>query len=242
MDGTSAKDWFQMATNVATIIALFVSALWSWRLFVRERLTFPRAELDITVYDAIIESRKRLVHVAVKVVNVGHVLLRPQRVELRIRQVIPIDKAIASTLQTGYDPVPNGKREMKWPLIVQRNWTEAVELEPGESDTLHADFVLERDVRLVQLYTFVSNPTQKRHNVGWTSTKFVSLPEDPIMANQKEHRPVYSLEEQQRRQPDQEERQQQQQSEQTQQQQQQSQQTQQQQQSSDDAGSKGDKK
>ena len=134
MDGTSAKDWVQMATNLATIIALFLSGLWSWRLFVRQRLKFPRAELDITVYNAIIESRKRLVHVAVKVVNEGHVLLRPQRVELRVRQVIPIDNAIASTLQTGYDPVPNGKHEIDWPLIVQRTTPSGINIELYQID------------------------------------------------------------------------------------------------------------
>ena len=217
-DVMSLKDWVEIATNGATIMALLAGGWWTYALYVRQRLRYPRAELDIAVEHAVIEPGKRLVHVAVKVVNRGHVLLQPKHTELRVRQVIPIHNAIAPTLQTEGDPVLKGKHEIEWPLIFQRRWNGAFELEPGESDCLHADFVLLQGIELIQLYTFVSNPTQKRPHFGWQSTKFVFLSEVPVMADQE------TQESPKRKQ----------------QERQQEQQQQQQQQTGDDAGSGGD--
>ena len=73
----SLKDWVEIATNGATIMALLAGGWWTYALYVRQRLRYPRAELDIAVEHAVIEPGKRLVHVAVKVVNRGHVLLQP---------------------------------------------------------------------------------------------------------------------------------------------------------------------
>jgi hypothetical protein len=174
------KDWADIASNVATVIAIVVGGVWTYVLFVRQRLKYPRAELGITAQHATIASDKRLLHVALRIANTGHVLLRPRYAELRVRQVLPLDHDIGLRLRPNWDPVLPGQHELEWPLIVDRHWHEAFEIEPGESDTLHADFVIDCDIAQVQLYAFVGNPTGKRRNFGWPSTCFVDLREDGV--------------------------------------------------------------
>jgi hypothetical protein len=223
-----AKAFVDVGSGAATIAAVIIGGFWTWRLYVRQRLGLPRAEVDIAVDHAELATDKRLLHVAIRIVNVGSVVLRPELAEIRVRQVVPVVPSIASTFRRDYDPVPQGKEELEWPVIVGRKWSPTCEIEPGESDTLHADFVLELEIKLIQIYTFVGNPIKKRKDFGWPHTIFVSLTENALggvsHVKEKDIRPSRSgspdetEEKQQRRQQEQEQRQQQQQQEQQQQQ------------------------
>jgi hypothetical protein len=233
-----AQAWADVVSKAATIVAMVVAGFWTWLLYVRQRLRFPRAQVDIAVDHAELVTDKRLVHIAIRIVNVGTVVLKPQFAEARVRQVVPVVRAIAATFRAGCDPIPQGKEELEWPVIVSRKWSPACEIEPGESDTLHTDFVLESEVQLIQVYTFVGNPTKKQKDFGWSHTTFVSLAKNTLggvtHVEQKDILPSSSdgpnstEEKQQRRQQDQEQRQQQRQQEQQQEQQQQQQQRQEQ--------------
>ncbi len=214
-----AKAWADVVSKVATIAAMIFAGSWTYLLYVRQRLGLPRAQVDIAVDHAELVTDKRLVHIAIRIVNVGTVVLRPQFAEARVRQVVPVIQAISSTFRAGYDPIPRGKEELEWPVIVGRKWSPACEIEPGESDTLHADFVLESEIQLIQVYTFVGNPTKKRKDFGWSHTTFVSLATNTLggvtHVEQKDIQPSSSdgpdstEQKQQRRQQDQEQRQQQ---------------------------------
>jgi hypothetical protein len=197
------KEWIEIAADVATVCAIVVGGGWTYALFVRQRLRFPRAELEIVVDRAMLQADKRLLHAALKISNTGHVLLRPERAELRVRQVVPVAEEIAASFQTEIDPVPADRKEIEWPLLVQRQWSKEFEVEPGESDTLHADFVIDGNVEVIQLYGFVSNPAQKRPGFGWGVTKFICMSETMAMDNQDKGRSGGVVEKQQRRQQDQ---------------------------------------
>ena len=76
-------------------------------------------------------------------------------------------------IRDGLDPVKDNETEVDWPMIVGREWhfeTKPIEIEPGESDTLDADFVIYTNVTTIQLYAYVGNPTKAKPNLGWTNT------------------------------------------------------------------------
>ena len=63
-------------------------------------------------------------------------------------------------------------------MIAAREWSwgeEDFEVEPGESDALHADFIIPSDVKTVQLYAFVKNPRKNKEGLGWTTAELTSF-------------------------------------------------------------------
>ena len=91
---------------------------------------------------------------------------------------MPLPKELSDRLLPGIDPVGPGEAEITWPMIAGREWNWRkgdFEIEPGESDALHADFVIPSEVETVQLYGFVRNPKKKNEGVGWTVTTLHSF-------------------------------------------------------------------
>lgn len=210
-----AKDIVDILQGMVTIGAVFVGGIWTYLAFVRKRLRYPRAELAVAVNSTCVAPGFRLVHVAVEITNTGSVLLAPEYAEIRLRQVIPLPAEIESRLKPGTDPVVADEKELRWPLIVGREWewnASGIEIEPGESDRLNADFVINDTVEVVQIYTFVRNP-RKRHAPGWGTTLMHTLTDiqgDANMAD-REERPNELTHNQQRQQEQQKVQQQQQQ-------------------------------
>ena len=61
-----------------------------------------------------------------------------------------------------------GKQRISWPMIDDRKWTFELgqaELEPGETETLHCDFVVSHDVDLARVHSHLPNPA--KGPIGW---------------------------------------------------------------------------
>lgn len=93
---------------------------------------------------------------------------------MRLRKIVPISDEIRPDIEEGLDPVPEGKTEIEWPLVVGREWKwneKDFEIEPGESDSLHADYIIESDIKVSEFYFYLRNVKKKTQNIGWTLTK-----------------------------------------------------------------------
>ncbi len=159
-------------------IAIIVGAIWGYAKYFRQRLKYPHADIDLLLDHVLVNTDKRLVHVGIHIINKGHTLLSPTYAELRMRQVIPIPDGFECIIENGTDPVPDGKTEIEWPMVVHREWDLKkikLEIEPGESDTLHADFIIDNKITTIQLYSFVRNPVKEKPNLGWTKTFLFSF-------------------------------------------------------------------
>lgn len=198
--------------NVAELIQAIVISLgiviggfWTYVLFIRKRLAYPRANLELGVSDAILTKGARLVHAVVSITNTGDVLLRSDHAELRLRHVVPIPASLKDSIQIGYDPVPEDKTEIEWPLIAGREWRWSkhdFEIEPGESDSLHADFVIHADIHAGEFYCFISNSKKRRKRLGWALTRlhFFNSNEESIQMENQKINYISPLSEQQRQQ------------------------------------------
>jgi hypothetical protein len=172
------KDLADLVQAAAVFLGVVVGGLWTYLHFIRKRVPYPRAKLDLQVYDSILTESSRLVHAVILINNTSEVLLSPDRGELRIRQVVPLPPELRETVQAGRDPVPEGKAEIEWPIIEMREWQwgkHDFEIEPGESDSLHADFIIQSNIEVVEFYCFISNPKKKRNPLGWPLTKLHTL-------------------------------------------------------------------
>jgi hypothetical protein len=169
----AAQSILSLVQSALTSLAIVVGGVWGYFLFWRRRQSYPRATLDFHWTTALLPGGKRLLHVGLQILNQSDVLLPLRYAELRVRQVVPIPNDLGTLLKKDLDPIPEGSTELPWPAIVGREWRQkpgAFELEPGESDSLHADFVVEDSVQVVELYAFVENPRKQRSGLGWTKT------------------------------------------------------------------------
>jgi hypothetical protein len=168
------KDIADIVASVVTTAAVLAGGLWTYLLFVRQRLRFPRLVIAMNVQEELLSDRCRLVHVAVALQNTGAVLLQAPSAELRLRQVSPVENDLRQTVLSGLDPVVTGSSEVSWPMVAGREWKwqpQALEIEPGESDVLHSDFVIDSSISVIELYFFMDNPSKRRDGLGWTEKR-----------------------------------------------------------------------
>lgn len=211
------KDLAQIIQAVATTFAFIVAGYWTYLLYVRKRLKYPRVSIEISIDDIPLTEGARIIHAGVKIINKGDVIVTSNRAELRLRQVEPIPGVIRGFAQANQDPVPSGEKEIEWPMIAGRIWQfdEAdFEVEPGEDDSLHADFMIMNDITVVQIYFFLSNAAKSKRNLGWTVTKIYkvnTIQEEGSMSNRKTtHKKLVTNQQKQQKQQVQQQQQQQQ--------------------------------
>lgn len=169
----TAQSFADLIESILTSAAIVIAGVWGYFLFRRHRRASFRADLDLQLTHVLFPDGRRLLHLALGILNKGAVLLRVGYAEIRVRQVLPVPADLVPKSEDDVDPVPKGETELSWPAIVVREWNlerGAVEIEPGESDSLHADCVIKDDVSVIQLYAFVQNPRKAQRSMGWTTT------------------------------------------------------------------------
>ena len=87
------------------------------------------------------------------------------------RYVVPLAPDIEEVVNNGYDPVLEGDAEIQWPVVARREWIwkeGEFEIEPDEDGSLHADYIINDNISVVQFYCFIENAKNKQ--LGWSST------------------------------------------------------------------------
>ena len=117
-----------------------------------------------------------LLHVCVTVTNTGDVILRLISCLTRVQQILPLEGDLLDLINAGQDPVKKGT-EVLWPEIKSIESSCKMEIEPGESDEIHYDFILNDEVRLIEIYSYFKNIKKRwrSRNIGWNLTTIYDL-------------------------------------------------------------------
>lgn len=175
---TEWKEIAQIAQSVFTIIAVLVGGIWGYWLFVKNRQRYPRAQIEHSVFHRAISDDKILLHVIVKVSNLGNVLLSLVSLDTRIQKILPSSDEFIESIRKGLDTVDEGEAEIEWPLIGSRELNlekDKYEIEPGETQGIDCDFILGSDVEVIALYTYLKNVSKRGREIGWDSTTIYTL-------------------------------------------------------------------
>jgi hypothetical protein len=177
LQGQSFKDMAETVQAVATTVALFVGGAWTYTLFVRKRQRFPRATTEHSLEIKKLSSDLLLVHLAVRVKNLGEVLLQLSDSDVQLRQLMPLqaelERALIKKISAGQDSVAEGESEVDWPGLGHRecDWKDQPkEIEPGEDDEFHYDFVISSSVQVFSAYSYFTNVSKKAREIGWNRT------------------------------------------------------------------------
>jgi hypothetical protein len=166
-----------IAESVATVIALLVAGVWTYRLFIKNRTSYPRVALEIKTRVQDISESCRIVRVEIHVANEGQVLLPVGDLECRLLQVLPVVGSLEGRLREGESLILENAQRVSWPMLDNRFWKYAsgeAEIEPGEGQSFCCDFSIDHSVVLAEIYCHLSNPL-KAAAMGWTATAVIEL-------------------------------------------------------------------
>jgi len=153
--------------SLAKIAALIIAGWWTYILFIRRREKFPRAELAHHVENLALPRHKRLIRVAVEVKNLGSTIIRVSSVDTRLQHVAPMtERELQHRLRETPALDANAPPTMQWYLLARRR--EAIprgqaEIEPSESETFFAEFIIDDGVDVLRVYSHLENRTKRRY-------------------------------------------------------------------------------
>lgn len=178
MELCSLKDITDTIQAILTSAAIAVGGIWSYLLFVRTRQKYPRANLKHDLTHRPLGDGFVVLSVKGNISNAGEVLLSLASAQTRVQQVLPPPADLLDAVKKAKDPVREGDTEVRWPLLYSRQskWGKGeFQIEPGESDAIHYDFILNDQVRTVEVYTYVRNERVRRRDIGWSVTTLYDI-------------------------------------------------------------------
>jgi hypothetical protein len=167
------KEIAEAAQSTVTVLGVLVGAWWTYSLFVRKREPYPKANVQHRITHWHIADRV-LLHLTVRITNVSVVVLAIPSLLVRVQQLLPMT---AETVEQLAACLPAGESEFPWPLLAERScdWSaEKREVEPGETEECHFDFLLPAEVVAVSVYSYVKNQSKSHREVGWNTTTVYS--------------------------------------------------------------------
>jgi hypothetical protein len=171
---STIKEVLDALQSLATIAAIIGGGIW----FLSRRQRYPRADVTHNITHKVLPDGKLLLHVAVRISNKGEVLLTLISGITRVQQMLPLSSSVVESINEGLDPVKKGQTEIEWPPLYSREseWKEGkLEIEPGESDHINHDFILEAGVQTVEVYTYFKNAMKSGKEIGWQLTTVYDL-------------------------------------------------------------------
>jgi hypothetical protein len=175
---SKAKDFADIVHSFFTVVGIVVGGVWTYMLFIKKRQRYPRAKATHTITHKPLGHHRVLLHVTTCISNPGEVLLRLVSGFTRVQQLLPPPPEFVAAMNKGEDPVRQTDTEYLWPLVGERtwNWEKAPhELEPGENEEVHCDFVIADTLRTLEIYTYVKNDAKPNREIGWNLTTIYDL-------------------------------------------------------------------
>lgn len=178
------KDRINTVQSLITVVALCVGAFWTYRLFIEQRQNHPRLKIEHQISHWKISKDQVLLSVDEVLTNTGPVMVALRGGTIRIIQVVPLPAAVLKklpALQTlpGQSEAESSVYDPKtWDVLVEspRTWKEdTMVIEPGESDVIPNEFIIPDSVKVIAVYSYISNPAETKHHLGWNGLTYYDV-------------------------------------------------------------------
>lgn len=171
----SIKDKVETIESILKVLVIPVGAWWAWIGFIRNRVRFPKANLqhEVQIWRA---DNKTFVHLALRITNTGNVLMRITNGCAWVEQLTPLPEAVSARIASGEDVVRENRIDAEWALVQKRDLppNHCREIEPGETDQIDFDFMIEPDVQRILVYSHLANP--RKETAGWNLNTIHEIP------------------------------------------------------------------
>ena len=145
-------------SDIAQTIALVVAGVWTYHLFVRQRISRHRAEVGLSAQVIARDQESALLRVTLTISNVGQVELCPYKATIRIQEVQRVGSKLSIPASKDGGALPEHERIPAYRELVKCRIDlkeDALTLEPDESERYYADFLLAQGSGLIQVYAIV---------------------------------------------------------------------------------------
>ena len=180
------KTFSEALQSLTTTIAILIGGLWTYMLFVKQRKRFPRISIYHNVFSVILNNKKSLIHIEIKIINQGNVIFKLDKADIRIYKITPLNSQFKSflnqqnlpdLLEQNLDPSNHSQVNNLYELIGHNNpllsKSDKIELEPGEEDNVYCDFIVSSQTKVIELYSYFKNINKKK--IGWGLTTIHNL-------------------------------------------------------------------
>jgi hypothetical protein len=162
--------------SLFTVGAIVAGGIWTYMIFVKRRQRYPRANITQQIRHFPLPNNKVLLRATVRICNEGKILLPLVSGFSRVQQMIPCSDDLCEILKERDDGNEQCEPEAEWPLLSELKLKFEKgerEVEPGETDELHFDFVIDSDVQVIVVYSYLKNAKKRR--LGWNATSIYDL-------------------------------------------------------------------
>lgn len=173
------KSFVAVAEPIAKIIGFAVAGWWTFVLFIQKREKYPRAR---TTHSLMLLGKiggYRLLRLAVKIENLGNVLIELREGRVSIQAIRPLSDEWKVAILHG-EAIPRIEgREFAWPDLEKFpfEWgDDGYMIEPLESEEFHFDLTLADTIEAIQVYSYFKNVTAKGKELGWMCTTIQTIP------------------------------------------------------------------
>ena len=174
------KEAVDVVKNVVSIIAVLVGGFWTYDTFVKQRSDYPHANLEHLISHIKLANKNNLMHVTVKVANIGSSLIEVNSTDVRIQQILPLmcvqrdDECPEIQIHRALTQVPRENDVFSWPRISQRikDFKQIIAIEPGETEQLDFEFVVPVSIKAVRVYSYIRNVRKNDRAIGWHTATY----------------------------------------------------------------------
>jgi hypothetical protein len=158
------KDIIAATQGVMTILAIPFALFWFWQ----RRQFHPKANLTQVITHRRLTETKTLVHVGLQLKNDGLVLMRPGVGYVELCQVVPLPEHLEEVVARDGDPVDAGSLGLGWCRHSRRELALGEhEIEPGEIDVIHCEFVVASTVKTIMVESHIGNRFKRKWRPPW---------------------------------------------------------------------------
>lgn len=172
---TALKDSLAALQSLFTIGGILAAAyLFFWR-----RRPYPRLVVTQAIEHHRLTPETVWLRVQVTVENKGERLARLGSSVTKVRQILPLEVNFAPHVIPKNRALHHGCPDITWGKYDECTESHGpLEVEPNETTTFEVDFLLSSNLRLVQVYTFITNPVKTGTGHGWPIDTIYSLEEN----------------------------------------------------------------
>jgi hypothetical protein len=160
-------------SDIATICAIVVGGIWTYRLFVKKREDYARAVIKQEIEEHKILPEKYLLRVTIYVQNIGSVAVYPTKSITKINKITPLTDVSLKGLLEKRPDIGDSDDTILWPDVFIREQNledDDFYVEPGETEQIWTDFIVDDDTQIIQIYSKVYCG-KKYGNLYWDAVK-----------------------------------------------------------------------
>lgn len=166
--------------KIATIIAIIVGGLWTYKLFILHREAYPKANISYRIEERKLSEEYNFIQVFVRIENSGNTVLRLLRGDVRLFDISFPNENIENELREFGKPAFRKKEIFDWTTIqfVKIEWPEGkIEIEPSEADQLDFEFIIPSQYKVIKIYSWFTNMEKNvgGETIGWTASKLYNI-------------------------------------------------------------------